>query len=554
MEATVSNVPAADASVRADTRTGTEAAAAPVLRPAPARMTRLLCARIYLYGLWASVPAAFHVTRPMFAGRDPGIGYDKRMVLFHALQSAGLSLLFAVPALALLWPASPGEGGEAVPLTEPRQFTPWALLLLALFKVGVLNPVLARVYFGERGAAAPLRIPGLAWMAERLARWLLPPQETEGGNASYFAGDRPFTGYGTEINAWTVVIDTSAPSQSLHDFSGVAQTPTPLDPSDLYRAIVGCSAALQADTLNIGWHTFLQGTAANEQRQRIARRFARPPHRLSPQTIDALDRDGESGRRYMLLTMEKASLDLVATQFVRFQANGKLMFCEFASYVLAPGLERLYRLDRLFRAQPLVYGLFGLALGAAAALLACALVVGLGLMLPGLGWVQGSALLVEAPELLPALLLGHLAQPGTVPLSLGLVAVAWAGVFLGWRLLRGAFGAVALLARLSNQFGVAYSYRERFTSRGNLDYFCLQDVARFMKTQEKILVKAICDQLRSNGIDASDLKDSLTAYINQGVINSGDIRGNVLTSVKSFMFRRPARAAANRTKRKAVNA
>ena len=103
-----------------------------------------------------------------------------------------------------------------------------------------------------------------------------------------------------------------------------------------------------------------------------------------------------------------------------------------------------------------------------------------------------------------------------------------------------------------NQFGVAYSYRRRY-SRGNLNYFCLQDVARFMRTREKILIKAICEQLRIHIIDASDFKESLTAYINQGVINSGDIRGNVLTSIKSFVFRRPARAAQIMPRRKVAN-
>ena len=520
------------------------AAPAPAAHP-PTRMTRLLCARLYLYGALVSAPTLFFVTRPIFHARDPGIGYDKRMVLFHALQSLMLSLLFAVPALlVLVHREPPEEGGYGM--------VGWLSLAVAVFKVGVLNPTLARAFFARRHQHRHLRLPLLGALADALARWMLPTAETEDANASYFAGDRPFTGYGTEINAWTLVVDTSAPAKSVHDFTDNAPDPTPIEPADLYRAVMGCTALLQVENLSIGWRTFLKGTSANEQRQRNDRRFARPPQRLSPQWVDEIDREGENGRRYMVLTMEKPSQDLIATQFVRFQLNGKLMFCEFASYVLAPGLKGLYRMDWLFGIQLLVYLLFGLGLFVAGTVLSSALLYGWGVLrLVGQG--MELTMLLDEPALLVQDLFRFATSPGTALLSLSITVVAFSLAFVAWRLLRGLASMVGLLTSMSRQFGVAFSYRERFTSRGSLDYYCLQDVACFMKTQEKILVKTICDQLHLHGIDASDFKESLSAYINQGVINSGDIRGNVLSSVKSFVFRRPARSAGNRSKRKVAN-
>jgi hypothetical protein len=310
---------------------------------------------------------------------------------------------------------------------------------------------------------------------------------------------------------------------------------------------------MRVDSLQINWHTFIKGSSANKLRAHVHRRFRRPPQRLPPQSIDEIDRDGEYGRRYMVLQMKQANQDLITTQFVRFHANGKLIFCEFASYVLAPGLKRLHRLDWLFEIQALVYVVFGLGLAVTAALLCVVLTFAVGLGVPALGLVANAATYWQVPEAIGLALLGFAMTPGSALLSLSFVAVLSLAIPLAWRTLRGGLSLLGLLTLLSREFGVAFSYRERFTSRSNLDYYCLQDVARFMKTQEKILIKAICEKLHDHGIDSSDFKESLTAYVNQGVINSGDIRGNVLTSVKAFVFRRPARSAVNRSKRKVAN-
>ncbi len=324
-----------------DSEAAEENSMEPVSRLTLARMTRLLCARVYLYGVFASVPAAFRITRPLFHARDPGVGYDKRVVLFHSFQSIALSIAFAAPALVIFGNRGASESGYYGLLG-------YVALFVAIFKVGLLNPLLARAYFSRRGQHRELRLRGLAPLVDFVVRWMLPSAETEEANVCYFAGDRPFVGHGTEISAWTIVIDTSAPASSVSGFVGGVTDPIPIDPATLYRAILGCSAMLRVDAVQIGWRTFLQGTSANDQRKRSSLRFARPPHRLSAQLIDELDREGETGRRYMLLTMEKASLGLIASQFVRFQSNGKLIFCEFSSYILSAGLPRLYRLDRLF--------------------------------------------------------------------------------------------------------------------------------------------------------------------------------------------------------------
>jgi hypothetical protein len=66
----------------------------------------------------------------------------------------------------------------------------------------------------------------------------------------------------------------------------------------------------------------------------------------------------------------------------------------------------------------------------------------------------------------------------------------------------------------------------------------LQEVVRFLKVQEKVLTSAIVRLCEHKGIDTSDFKENLTAFINQGVINSGEIRGNVSSKISSLVIRR----------------
>ena len=77
-----------------------------------------------------------------------------------------------------------------------------------------------------------------------------------------------------------------------------------------------------------------------------------------------------NARRYLTLSMSRPKQDLFATQFVRFQQFDRLIFCEFASYILAPALKRFYIMDRLFHINAaLFYNLVGLPILLGATLL-----------------------------------------------------------------------------------------------------------------------------------------------------------------------------------------
>ena len=529
--------------------------AGPAARKSPlSRITRLLCAHVYLFGIFSSTRAVFRLLGPAYRAADPGVGYDRRLLAYHAVQSTLLALVFLAFLLFVFL---------GVPkLIEIENFDAiFGVMSFVVFvKAALINPWIARLFFRDENRLPKFNIPILGRIARAICDAWLPLERQQRSNASYFAGDRPFIGYGTEVNAWTVVIDTSTPAHAIHDLIDRGREPTPLDAEQLYGAVSRGVENLGINDLSKDWRVFIDGRHADEEKRVRGSRYRRPPEDLSADRVAQINKEGRRGRSYMSLTMENAKQDLLATQFLRFQQDGKLIFCEFASYILAPGLRRLYFLDRLFHVNSILYVIFGITLFVAAAVPASLICLGLGLIyyLPHSDSFLASALY---PASAGAGIIGNSLDTGSLAdvfqyfgqfawaaYAITVAATAYLAFVIAWRGLRWLLTTLGIALKISKQFGIAFSYRERFASRGELKYYELQEVIRFLKTQEKILLKSIHEQLKEHGIDSSDFKESLVAYINQGVINSGDIRGNVFSSIRSFVFRRPRKSAVKRVK------
>jgi hypothetical protein len=108
------------------------------------------------------------------------------------------------------------------------------VLGLVVFKIAILNPWLSRCYFSP-GSALNMRIPGLHDPAARLTALLMPSRQDDGIDAVYFRGQRPFVGYGLEINSWTIALDTSARTNAPLALSD--RQPQPLEADELYEAV-----------------------------------------------------------------------------------------------------------------------------------------------------------------------------------------------------------------------------------------------------------------------------------------------------------------------------
>jgi hypothetical protein len=522
-------------------------------------LDRLLCANAYCSGLFGSIVTLLRLRGAPYRAKDPGIGFDQPAIAFHVYQSVLISLPYLVLEVMLL--LGPGR-------TEMRSgafgIVATLVSVLVVAKICCVNYWLPRISFRDSRSTAGIFIPIIGPLAGWFRDRLFPPNSRAQANTIYFSGDRPFVGYGTEVNSWSLVIDTSAAGSGLHDLVGATPEPRPLTTAELYKAVLSGVASVNVNSMRCDRRLFVDGVAVDGEKRAIGRRYRRPPERLSTDRICLLDEEATSGRNYMMLQMQQPAQDLLVTLFIRFQKEGKLIFCEFSSYVLPPGPSGLYRIGHLFRINGLLYSLYAIVV---------ALLIGVGCGVIYLA-IAETVLMLGPPKFLDPFLLPAQIIPahpsimdslakrdrvGAVLPALNFSLMGYAVVITSLlylclqalsRGLRWLIATIGILFNVSRQFGIPFSFRERFASRSSLKYYSLQEVVRFLKVQEKILIKSIFELLKERGIDTSDFKESLTAYINQGVINSGDIRGNVFTRIKSFVGRRPSRSAVRRPARR----
>lgn len=505
-----------------------ESDTAVVDRPAaPDRATRLLCARLYLYGSPLALIEFFRLLGPPCAGYERGVGADRREIFVHCCQSLLLSIAFLGPALVLYFFA-PRESTTALAIAHS----------LVAVKLALLNPWLARMYFGRRPRR--LRLPLLGRMAERLADAFVPWTALRSQNAIYFGGDRPFVGYGAEVNAWTVVIDTTSRTRSL---SLGGELPVGADAArELETAVHAKAHTLNDAGIVVDRVLCVDGGSAAEDPG--TPKLRRPPHTVSEEAARATDLAGDTGRRYVVMTSANRYRDVIVSQFVRFSKTGHLIFCEFASHLVPPVSRTVGRLDILFGYHPLVYALVGLVLYMTAAVIAtyAAPFVEAPLWLGPIDYVNHIGAIGQS---YPTYLLRQMTGPWFAYRIIGVTFVVLLAIVL-WHVARWVARLVMLALALKTNYGLRVSYRERWSTTSRLRYFELQDATRFLKVHEQVIISSVTEWLDAHGIDASAFKDTITAFINQGVINTGQIGGSVATKVKAMVLRRPSKARAQR--------
>ncbi len=502
------------------------------------RITRLICARVYCFGLFASIPTLHRLMGLPFRGfdRDPGI--DRRLALFHTIQSLLLSLMFLIPATLIYFFAPATSRAAAI-----------VLFLLCFLKIAVLNFWIARRFFQKPASAARFKLPLLARLAGYFSERLHPLSVSDGiespGEAVYFRGSRPFVGFGSEINAWTLAIDTTSRS---HVESAALDSPhqaSDLEIEDLYRAIEKKVETVEVDGVTTRRIFFMDGDIPDEERYLRGGRYGRPSPYLPENLLKNLDKPGERGRQYLVLSVLNSARDLMVSQFIRFSRSGKFIFCEFASHVIPPGKSKFYTFDVLFQYHPALYALMGplvlFAIGLLATLVAPFTESWFWLG-PGVGQKYLEMLSVEGyVEYVFEQMLGGWFAYRITGFSIFLLTA-----FVLWRGVLWLSNVVGVFLRLRHNFGIDVSCRERWASGTRLAYFDLQETVRALKIQERIITGGLIDCLEGHGIDTSDLKQSITAFINQGVINSGEIRGNVSNKIASIVFRRDRKRRARR--------
>jgi len=199
----------------------------------------------------------------------------------------------------------------------------------------------------------------------------------------------------------------------------------------------------------------------------------------------------------------------------------------------------------LFGYNPVVYALLGIVTYLAVGIVATIA----GPLVEGPLWLSPTAYLthlVTMGESYPLYVIEQLRGGWFAYRIIGCTFVFFALVML-WQALRRLGRMVLLGLALKTNYGILASYRERWSTIGQLRYFELQEAVRLLKIHEQVLLSSVIEWLDAHGIDTSAFKDTVSAFINQGVINSGQIGGNVATKVGSIMFRRAPRSRPRQT-------
>jgi hypothetical protein len=300
---------------------------------------------------------------------------------------------------------------------------------------------------------------------------------------------------------------------------------------------------LKVHDIHMSAALFYEGDATDKLKSKHGGKYHRPPTQLALETIHEIEDRATEGRRYMMLQFESVERDLIATQFIRFYQSAKLIFCEFASLVVPPGKKQLNFIDRLFELHPLAY--------IVASILAF-LIFGLfctfiSPIVEPLIWlnIPGVLELVNAPQGLLSFV-GSQVQSGYFLFRIIGLSIFFLMLILFWRIIKWVLATIGIFLGVKKNFGVTASYREKFSQGAVLAYYDLQEVVRFLKTQEKIITNSLIDCLEYFNIDTSDLKENIIAFINQGVINTGEIRGNLSAKIKSIVFRNPRKTTQRR--------
>ncbi len=130
--------------------------------------------------------------------------------------------------------------------------------------------------FSPRDAPAPLD--------SRMTLRIEEIAASQQGNTTIYSGFLPFVGAGFEVGGWSFVIDLSKPKSGL----GAGRTPTPVEPTEMYRAIGDAVRALAIPGLTVEDRLYVQGTDIRGDLALLANPVARPASSVSQEVLDSL--------------------------------------------------------------------------------------------------------------------------------------------------------------------------------------------------------------------------------------------------------------------------
>lgn len=438
--------------------------------------------------------------------RRAGESRRLRDVVF-ALIALTVLLVLSVSIVSALGDApSPTRGRPAPepPVAEWLVGLPWLALLtsLAMYALLVWSEWQTRLtLLGQltRAAFRPEEAPPLAsgqeWLADRLAAI----DEAERGNVTVYDGFTPFIGHGPLVSTWSFAL----PSLSADAASVVA-----LDTAELVSHVRDRLAGVGVEPdglpgLVLSERAFVSGNALTMHPALLPERDQAPLQHLSDDDLARLAaRPHGSARHYLCAQVPSWGGEVVASTFLHFSTDGRLLYLQCDRTVLGPLWQQYHDVDRI--SPVLTVGAIGRLLARAAS--------------------GVSSAVPRAP-----------------------VRVVRDLTFR-WRRDRHRTIERAIAQQdLGYHYGARFSVREDATDANYHNYFQKTDAAKHLKLIERHVLATLLDFLDEHGVDTTEFRNRQMTILNQGVIQTGGISnvgnqavGSEATATVQFPAPRPA--------------
>lgn len=445
-------------------------------------------------------------------GRRAGESRRLRDVVFALITLAILLLVSVLLVSALGKAPEPTRTRRAPepPVAEWLVGLPWLALLigLAIYALMVWSEWQTRLTLLSRltrGAFQPDAAPPLpasqSWLSDRMAAI----DAAERGNVTVYHGFTPFIGHGPLVSTWSFALPSlRSDANSAED----AESVVPLDTVELVTHVRDRLAGIGVEPdelpgLFLTERAFVSGNALTMHPALLPDREQAPQQHLSDEDLARLaGRPHGSARHYLCAQVPSWGGEVVASTFLHFSTDGRLLYLQCDRTVLGPLWQQYHDVDRI--SPVLTAGAIGRLLARAA---------------------SGMA--------------------GAVPRAPVRVV---RDLTFRWRWERRRTVERAIARQdLGYDYGARFSVREEATDDNYHNYFQKTDAAKHLKLVERHVLAALLDFLDDRGVDTTEFRNRQMTILNQGIIQTGGISnvgnqavGSEATATAQFATPEPA--------------
>jgi len=429
-------------------------------------LTRYMCAAVFLDRQYATSLIRDIAAEPHL-GVAPAPGCDVPVVLRYAYEANARrharDLVLAAEFLVLCVGLLLGSG----------------LTLFLMFLLGWLTTLVFAftTHYGERlqrlrpDRFDPARAPAAPNVS--VERRLRRIDEYAHGNLTVYSGFSPFTGYGRELDSWSLTFDVTASGRE-----GV--TPRDFDVTDLYAHIARRVGELSLPCLEMEERVFVEGSALLGDSRFLPDPLSRPLPRVDAGLLDTLKRNPEETARAYLVTHSSGwGGELITSMFLRLVRSDSNLLVEAQPTVLCPLQEHYRTIDTLMP--------------------------------------------YPSPREFCAMVLQNLF--GTPFVLLAAPARAVKGFFPDFGIRRRVKRQDRQITRLKVfDYGARQSVRQLASAVNHQRYFQKADSGMVLKTVERRILDALVEFAVAHDIDAGDLIKRQETIINNGIIATAGAR------------------------------